>query len=69
MTLALAHSHATPAFNGLYFATAATVIPVLFLVIAVQGRLYEDLMKTAVTALNPMKPQGMFRVGLRFLGA
>jgi hypothetical protein len=45
MTLALAHSHAAPAFNGLFYATGATVIPVLFLALAVQGRTYEDLLK------------------------
>lgn len=31
MILALTPSHAAPAFNGLFFATIATVIPVLFL--------------------------------------
>jgi len=36
---------ATPAFNGLFYATAATIIPVLFLAIAVQGPLYGDLLK------------------------
>jgi integrase len=35
MILALAHRHAAPAFNGLFYATVATVIPVLFLAIAV----------------------------------
>jgi hypothetical protein len=46
MTFALAHGHGTPAFNGLFFATAATVIPVLFLALAIQGRTYPDLVKT-----------------------
>jgi hypothetical protein len=36
---------AAPAFNGLFYATAATIIPVLFLAIAVQGPLYSDLLK------------------------
>jgi hypothetical protein len=37
---------APPPFNGLFYATAATIIPVLFLAIAVQGRTYENLIKT-----------------------
>jgi hypothetical protein len=43
----LAHTaHATtPAFNGLFYATVATVIPVLFLAIAVQSRTYDSLVK------------------------
>jgi hypothetical protein len=46
---ALTHAAApaAPAFNGLFYATAATIIPVLFLAIAVQGRGYENLMKAA----------------------
>jgi heme A synthase len=48
MILALAHSHLAPAFDaGLFFATMATIIPVLFLAIAVQGTLYQGLMKAA----------------------
>src|SRR5262249_44735457 len=41
-------AHAAPAaqpFNATFYATVATVIPVLFLALAVQGRLYEDLLK------------------------
>ncbi len=34
-----------PAFNGLFFATAATIIPVLFLALAVQGRGYENVLE------------------------
>jgi hypothetical protein len=35
--IALAHVHAAaPAFNSLFYATAATVIPVLFLAVAVR---------------------------------
>ncbi len=41
MTLAFVQSHPAPAFNGLFYATAATIIPVLFVAIAVQGRLYD----------------------------
>jgi hypothetical protein len=48
MILALASSHAAPAFNGLYFATIATVIPVLFLALAVQGGSYDGLLRLAL---------------------
>ena len=42
----LAHTvQAPPPFNGLFYATAATISPVLFLAIAVQGRGYESLLK------------------------
>lgn len=47
MSLAtLAHS-ATPAaqpFNNTFYATVATIIPVLFLAIAVQGRAYDRIL-------------------------
>jgi hypothetical protein len=43
---ALTHAAPAPAFNGLFYATAATIIPVLFVALAVQGRGYENLMKT-----------------------
>src|SRR6202034_1795597 len=43
---------AAPAFNGLFYATAATIIPVLFLAIAVQGPLYGDLLKASGTTLR-----------------
>jgi hypothetical protein len=43
---------AAPAFNGLFYATAATIIPVLFLAIAVQGPLYGDLLKASAAALR-----------------
>ena len=48
----LAHAAAPPppAFNGLFYATAATVIPVLFLAIAVQGRTYENLVNAGTAA-------------------
>ena len=54
MILALAHgtSPAAPVFNGLFFATAATVIPVLFLALAVQGHVVEDLIKPATEAIR-----------------
>jgi hypothetical protein len=41
--LAQAANTAAPPFNGLFYATAATIIPVLFLAIAVQGRGYQNL--------------------------
>jgi hypothetical protein len=43
---------AAPAFNGLFYATAATIIPVMFLALAVQGSLYNDLLKASVGALG-----------------
>ena len=58
MILALAHGHAAPAFNGLYYATIATVIPVLFLAIAVQGTIYQDLIKGATKSAASSQAQG-----------
>jgi hypothetical protein len=49
--LAHATRAADPAFNGLFYATAATVIPVLFLAIAVQGFAYQQVLQ-AMMALN-----------------
>ena len=60
MTLALAHGHAPPAFNGLYYATIATVIPVLFLAIAVQGTIYQDLIKAAARSAASSRAQGRY---------
>lgn len=45
----LAHA-AEPAFNGLFYATVATIIPVLFLALAVQGRTSENLVKVTMNA-------------------
>jgi hypothetical protein len=45
VTVALAHHHAAPAFNGLFYATVATVIPVLFLALAVQGRGFDRVLR------------------------
>jgi hypothetical protein len=59
MTLALAYGHLTvsadktetaEAFNHDFYATIAAVIPILFLAIAVQGPLYNDLLKAALSA-------------------
>lgn len=33
------------AFNTAFYATAATIIPVLFLAIAVQGRAFQEMLK------------------------
>jgi hypothetical protein len=54
----LAHEARTaaPAFNGLFYATAATIIPVLFLAIAVQGPLYGDLLKASGAASIKLAP-------------
>lgn len=47
----LAHeARKPPAFNGLLYGTIATVIPVLFLAIAVQGTAYESLLTGGVNA-------------------
>jgi hypothetical protein len=51
-SLAHAARAAAPAFNGLFYATAATIIPVLFLAIAVQGPLYGDLLKASAATLR-----------------
>jgi hypothetical protein len=55
MTSLAALAHTAPAaapFNGLFYATVATIIPVLFLAIAVQGRAYDNLLQTLITAAN-----------------
>jgi len=44
MTLVLARGHAAPAFNTAFYATVATVIPVLFLAVAIQGSTYQALL-------------------------
>ncbi len=56
-SLALAtHAAAAPPFNGLFYATAATVIPVLFLAVTIQGRIYQDLVNAAAAARRQMQP-------------
>jgi hypothetical protein len=47
-SLARATASAAPAFNSTFYATVATVIPVLFLALAIQGRMYEQLLRTAL---------------------
>lgn len=49
-------THAAPAFNGLFYATAATVIPVLFLAFAVQGRAWQKMLQTAAMAAGHATP-------------
>jgi hypothetical protein len=51
MRIALDASHGLP-FNTAFYATIATIIPVLFLAIAVQGRLYEEIIKAGVRAVE-----------------
>jgi hypothetical protein len=51
MVFAAAHAAAQP-FNADFYATVATLIPILFLAIAVQSTIYEDLMKTVTRSLN-----------------
>jgi hypothetical protein len=65
---ALAHvaTTAPPAFNGLFYATAATIIPVLFLAIAVQGPAYRKELHgiwLACLAIfkNPVRPRPLPR--------
>jgi hypothetical protein len=47
MAIALAAAHHQATFNGLYYATIATVIPVLFVAVAVQGPAYANLLQQA----------------------
>jgi len=49
-SLALAHIHPAPHFNADFYTVAATVIPVLFLAVAVQGSMYEELLKAIAIA-------------------
>jgi hypothetical protein len=59
-----AHATAAPAFNALFYATMATVIPVLFLALAVQGRMYEDMVRAysaAARRLTPLHLHASFR--------
>jgi hypothetical protein len=50
LTLAAQTAAAAPPFNTAFYATAATVIPVLFLAIAVQGRALETVTNAATNA-------------------
>jgi len=54
-SLALANTtHPVAPFNGLFYATCATIIPVLFLALAVQGNVYEELLKAPAKTLLGM---------------
>jgi hypothetical protein len=57
MTHALASGHTVPTFNGLFYATVATIIPVLFLAVAVQGAAYEDLLKATAGRAMRYRPR------------
>ncbi len=61
----LAQIATAPAFNGLFFATAATIIPVLFLAIAVQSRGYQNLLDllTAIDLRSRKFGQSRLRLG------
>ena len=63
MTSLAALAHAAPApppFDGTYYATIATVIPVLFLAIAVQGHMLDDLIKAAADRAARRRAQGRY---------
>jgi hypothetical protein len=48
----LTHTAPAPAFNGLFYATTATIIPVLYLAIALQGSTYQDLLRAIKPAVR-----------------
>jgi len=50
-------------FNGFFYATAANVIPVLLLAIAVQGASFDDLAEDAVRAAQRSRSGQRFPVG------
>jgi hypothetical protein len=51
----LTHATAAPAFNGLFYATAATIIPVFFLAITVQARGHENLLTNLASQYERLK--------------
>jgi hypothetical protein len=66
--LALPASHAVPSFNGLFYATAATIIPLLFVAIAIEGHFIQDLLRAfswatgaAVSVLLVLAVRGIFK--------
>src|ERR1022692_102080 len=61
MSIALASAQHAPPFNAVFYATIATIIPIFFLAIAVQGRLYEDLVKTSISVLEWPRKARNFR--------
>jgi hypothetical protein len=60
MLAALAHAPTAAPFNANFYITAATVIPVLFLAIAVQGRTYENLLKAFSDAFRRWMTPGQW---------
>jgi len=56
--LAASH-HTAAAFNADFYTVASTVIPVLFLAIAVQGTMYEELLKAPARTLLGMTDELM----------
>lgn len=52
ISLALAQSHVARPFNGLFFTTAAAVIPVFFIALALQGTYYRALLERARITAN-----------------
>ncbi len=56
----LARAAAAPpsAFNGLFYATVATIIPVLFLAIAVQGQFLEELLALYIASTRRVRSRG-----------
>ena len=63
MTGLAAFANSAPAaqpFDATYYATIATVIPVLFLAIAVQGHMFEGLIKAAADLAAKRRAQGRY---------
>jgi hypothetical protein len=62
----LAHAAvpAPPAFNGLFYATAATIIPVLFLALAVQGPAYQRVFRAGMVTFAGVTADGRRRTVL-----
>lgn len=60
---------AAPAFNTAFYATAATVIPVLFLAIAVQGRVLETVTSAATSAAHDYQRARRSRARLKAVTA
>jgi len=52
--IALAHSHALPAFNATFFATVAVIIPVLYLALVVQGGGGDALLREALGVVKAL---------------
>jgi hypothetical protein len=49
-SLGLAADAAAPPFNANFYIVAATVIPVLFIAIIVQGGGYQEMLRTSLSA-------------------